>query len=56
MGPAGDVSILYPPGVLYQSTAPTNPADILGFGTWELMSSGEYEEGDPTVYIFIRLN
>jgi len=55
-GPAGDASVLFPPGYLYQSTVPTNPADILGFGTWELMSFGEYEVGDPTIYLFIRLN
>lgn len=55
-GPAGDISVLYPVNTLYQSVVPTNPADLLGFGVWELMSSGEYEEGDPTVYLFIRIS
>ena len=55
-GPPGTSEMLYPVGYLYQSVIEQNPAEVLGFGTWYLMSSGEYEEGDPTIYLYVRSN
>jgi hypothetical protein len=54
-GPIGDVSVLYPIGSVYFSTTQQDPAGTLGFGTWEMFSFGEFEEGDPTVYLYRRL-
>jgi hypothetical protein len=53
-GPPGDASRLYPIGSLYQTTILGDPAMTLGFGDWWLMSFGEYEEGDPTIYLYVR--
>ena len=55
-GPVGDISRLYPIGSVYFSTTQQDPANTLGFGTWEMFSYGEFEEGDPTVYLYRRLN
>jgi len=55
-GPAGDASRLYPIGSVYFSTTQQDPADTLGFGVWEMFSFGEFEEGDPTVYLYQRLS
>ena len=55
-GPAGDVSRLYPIGSVYFSTTQQDPADTLGFGVWDMFSFGEFEEGDPTVYLYQRLS
>jgi len=55
IGPAGDVSSLYPIGCVYFSTTQQDPANTLGFGAWDMFSFGEFEEGDPTAYIWRRL-
>lgn len=54
-GPAGDVSALHPVGSLFESVIEQNPAESLGFGTWELQHSGEYEEGGQTFYLYVRI-
>jgi hypothetical protein len=55
-GPAGDASVLYPIGSVYFSTTQQDPANTLGFGVWDMFSFGEFEEGDPTVYLYRRLS
>ena len=56
IGPSGDASVLYPIGSVYFSTTQQDPANSLGFGVWDMFSFGEFEEGDPTVYLFQRLS
>lgn len=53
MGPAGAAVI--PIGFGCVTFTPDYPNVALGYGQWELVSSGEFEEGDPTAYIFRRL-
>jgi len=55
-GPSGDASVLYPIGSVYFSTTQQDPANTLGFGVWNMFSFGEFEEGDPTVYLYQRLS
>ena len=55
IGPAGDASVLYPIGSVYFSTTQQDPANSLGFGVWDMFSFGEFEEGDPTVYLWNRI-
>ena len=55
-GPAGDISVLYPIGSLFQSVIQQDPRETLGFGTWTLAHFGEYEEGGQTFYLYLRAN
>lgn len=57
-GLQGDAGVAwqFPLGSVFLSTINENPAIRLGFGTWEMFSFGEFEEGDPTVYLFRRLS
>ena len=34
------IQVIYPVGSLYITTLPTNPASLLGFGTWETFGDG----------------
>jgi len=54
-GPAGDSTLAYPVGLGLVTFTPQDPGGLLGFGNWELVSFGEFEEGDPTAYIWRRL-
>ena len=40
MGPEGNVSNAYPIGSIYLSMNSTNPATLLGFGTWVRIAQG----------------
>lgn len=55
-GPAGDASVLYPVGSLFESVIQQGPSESLGFGTWDLVHYGEYEEGGQTFYLYVRVN
>lgn len=47
-GPAGDVSLCYPVGAVFISVVSTNPATLLGFGTWSAIAAGKVLVGlDP---------
>ena len=39
-GPAADISACWPIGSVFTSVLSTNPADLLGFGTWAAVASG----------------
>ena len=52
MGPAG--SAVIPVGFGCVTFTSDYPSTLLGYGVWELISSGEFEEGDPTAYIWRR--
>lgn len=38
---AATIAVIYPVGSLYVSTLDTNPATLLGFGTWEAFGAGK---------------
>lgn len=50
--------LMRPVGSIYTTTVETNPADIFGFGTWELLGTGKVPvEADTTqtdYYMFKR--
>lgn len=50
-GGSGDVSAAWPLGSIFTSTVATDPATLLGFGTWAAFGSGRmlvgYAVGDP---------
>lgn len=52
MGPPG--SAVIPVGFGCVTFTADYPNVLLGYGIWELISSGEFEEGDPTAYIWRR--
>lgn len=39
-GPAGDASLAWPVGSVFTSVVSTNPATLLGFGTWSSIGAG----------------
>lgn len=39
-GSAGDVSLYWPIGSVFTSAVDTNPATLLGFGTWSAIATG----------------
>ena len=44
-GPAGDVSLCWPIGSIFFSAVATNPATLLGFGTWAAFGTGKFPVG-----------
>jgi len=50
-GPAGDVTLCWPVGSVFLSILATNPATLLGFGTWAQIAQGQFivgfKSGDP---------